>query len=186
MPVHHPTAVVGSHTLLLASFETVDVRAAYDLAHGPRGDRLRHMASHRMGAQMDLRRFAIAWIAPLVLVACAGAVSTPAPVPARTDPPAAATASPAASTVVLPASAVGAATIKDTAFHPATLDVAAGTTVTWTNLDGFGHSVTADDGSFDSGTVSGGATFNHVFDTPGTYAYHCTIHSGMHGIITVH
>lgn len=139
---------------------------------------------------MNPRRLAIAMIATLVLVACSGPAATPAPTKAPTNPPAAtqaaATPAPAASSAATPAAAAGAATIKDRAFHPTTLDVAIGTTVTWTNQDEFGHTVTADDGSFDSGTVSGGATFSQVFDTAGTFAYHCKIHSGMHGTITVH
>ena len=136
---------------------------------------------------MNPRRLAIVWIAPLVLVACGSTAATPAPTPVPTKAPAAATTAPAASSAASPVgAAVAAATIKDFAFHPATLDVAVGTTVTWTNQDGNGHTVTADNGSFDSGTVSGGATFSQVFDTVGTFAYHCKIHSSMHGTITVH
>jgi len=140
---------------------------------------------------MNPRRLAIAVVAPLILVACASTAptpaATPAPVPTHTNPPAAATPAPVASSAATPVgAAVGAATIKDLAFHPATLDVAVGTTVTWTNQDGFGHTVTADDGSFGSGTLNGNATFSQVFATAGTFAYHCKIHSSMHGTITVH
>jgi plastocyanin len=132
---------------------------------------------------MPTRRMAIALIAPLILVACSSATQTSAPTAVHTNPPAAASAAPPASTAA-PASA-GAVTIMGFAFKPATLDVAVGTTVTWTNQDSVGHTVTADDGSFDSGTVNGGATFSQVFSTAGTFAYHCKIHSSMHGTITV-
>ena len=50
--------------------------------------------------------------------------------------------------------------IKDMAFSPATLNVTAGTTVTWTNNDAMTHTVTADDASFDSGNVAAGATYH--------------------------
>ena len=69
--------------------------------------------------------------------------------------------------------------VVDFAFNPATLTVAAGTTVTWTNTGSVSHTVTADDGSFDSGTLPSGGTFQHRFATPGTYAYHCNIHHSM-------
>lgn len=41
------------------------------------------------------------------------------------------------------------------------------------------HTVTADDGSFDSGTLVGGQSFTFTFTKPGTFAYRCTIHSQM-------
>jgi len=75
--------------------------------------------------------------------------------------------------------------IADFSYAPAALTVQAGTTVTWTNAGPSIHTVTADDGSFDSGTVSSGSTFSHTFATPGTFTYHCAIHDSMHGTITV-
>lgn len=71
------------------------------------------------------------------------------------------------------------------AFSPASMTIKAGTALTWTNADNVTHTVTADDGSFDSGNVASGATFSHTFATAGTFAYHCNIHSSMHGTITV-
>jgi plastocyanin len=75
--------------------------------------------------------------------------------------------------------------IADRAFGPATLEIAAGTTVTWTNNDGTAHTVTADDGSFDSENLDPGATYSFTFDTPGTYTYHCDYHSSMTATIVV-
>ncbi len=71
--------------------------------------------------------------------------------------------------------------------------ITAGTTVTWVNEDSFGHTVTADDGSFDSGNVAGGASWSYTFDEPGTYPYYCVPHSwqedgawkGMTGVVIV-
>jgi len=82
-----------------------------------------------------------------------------------------------------PASA--AVSISNFAFDPGVLEIAAGTTVTWTNNDGANHTVTADDGSFDSGSFGSGATFSFTFDTPGTFTYHCDIHSNMTGSVVV-
>jgi plastocyanin len=90
---------------------------------------------------------------------------------------------PPGSTIV--PSATVSVTIDNFAFSPATLDVAAGTTVTWTNEQDVTHTVTADDGSFDSGNIASGATFSHTFDAAGTIAYHCAIHPTMKASITV-
>ena len=75
--------------------------------------------------------------------------------------------------------------IANFAFAPASLTVAVGTAVTWTNSDSTGHTVTADDGSFASDKLATGATFEETFTEAGTYAYHCSIHSSMTGTITV-
>ncbi len=71
------------------------------------------------------------------------------------------------------------------AFEPASLEVAIGTPVTWTNQDGTQHTVTAADGSFDSGALAEGDTFSQTFDTAGTYSYACKFHSSMKATITV-
>ena len=70
-------------------------------------------------------------------------------------------------------------------FDAPELTVAAGTTVTWTNDDSAEHSVVAEDTSFISDNLAKGATFDHTFDTPGTFPYICGIHSRMKGTITV-
>ena len=71
------------------------------------------------------------------------------------------------------------------AFSPKTITVTVGDTVTWTNSDSTSHTATADDGSFDTGTLGNGATGSATFSTAGTFAYHCAIHSSMTGAITV-
>jgi len=76
--------------------------------------------------------------------------------------------------------------INDFAFTPSPVTVTAGSTVTWTNnQSGVAHTVTADDGSFDSGRLGTGQTFSMTFSAAGTVAYHCSIHPFMHGTITV-
>jgi plastocyanin len=74
-------------------------------------------------------------------------------------------------------------TIADFTFAPQTLTVPSGTTVTWTNADGVGHSILGD--SFSSETFDGGATFSYTFDTPGEYTYACGLHPAMTGTIVV-
>jgi plastocyanin len=85
-----------------------------------------------------------------------------------------------------PAAGGSAVSIANFAFALASMTVAVGTTVTWTNNDSAGHTVTADDGSFKSDALATGATFSQTFATAGTFAYHCAIHSSMKGTITVH
>jgi plastocyanin len=77
------------------------------------------------------------------------------------------------------------AEIYDFEFEPADLSVSVGTTVTWENEGPTSHTVTADDGSFDSTPIVAGASFSHTFDTAGTFAYHCAIHPEMTGTVTV-
>jgi len=78
-----------------------------------------------------------------------------------------------------------AVTIASFAFSPASLTVTAGDSVTWSNNDSTGHTATAGDGSFDTGTIAPGATASVTFATAGTFAYACTIHPTMTGTIVV-
>lgn len=80
--------------------------------------------------------------------------------------------------------AAGAVRIADFAFAPDSLSAEVGQSVRWTNQDGTAHTVTADDGAFDSGSLAGGKEFSFAFDRAGTYAYHCNIHPGMKGTVT--
>lgn len=75
--------------------------------------------------------------------------------------------------------------VKNMAFSPASLSVTPGTTITWVNNDGVAHTVTADDGSFDSGSIAPGNSFTHTFSSAGTVNYHCSIHPMMKGAVTV-
>jgi plastocyanin len=63
--------------------------------------------------------------------------------------------------------------------------VPAGSTVTVMNMDNVAHTVTADDGSFDAVIKAGASTTFTAPAKPGTYTYHCTYHSNMHGTLTV-
>jgi plastocyanin len=95
------------------------------------------------------------------------------------------TPTPSATATPTPAAKQVSATIQNVAFSPNPITVARGTTVTWTNLDGVAHTVTADDGSWGSGTLGHGATYSHVFTSPGSYTYHCAIHPFMKDTVVV-
>jgi len=75
--------------------------------------------------------------------------------------------------------------IKDFAFKPDKMTVKTGTKVTWTNGDGFDHTVTATDKSFDSDHIAPKASFTRTFDQPGTFTYLCNIHNSMTGTVIV-
>jgi len=73
--------------------------------------------------------------------------------------------------------------MKNSVFSPSSLEVNINATVTWVNDDNMVHTVTADNGSFDSGDIAPGAKFNYTFTNTGTFSYHCVHHSGMTGTI---
>jgi plastocyanin len=77
------------------------------------------------------------------------------------------------------------ATISNFSFWPDPVTIPVGATVKWTNDDGVTHTVTADDGSFDSGPKGPHSTFTQTFSQVGTVAYHCAIHTSMHGTVKV-
>jgi len=84
-----------------------------------------------------------------------------------------------------PVATTTAVAIADYAFKPATVTIAAGARVVWTQKDDDPHTVTADDGSFDSKGLGQGDTFAHVFTKPGRYPYHCSAHPFMKGVVIV-
>ena len=84
-----------------------------------------------------------------------------------------------------PARAPEQVSIEFSAYGPSQLDVLPGETVLWSNVSQRTHTVTSDTGLFDSGHVGTGGRFAFRFTTPGTYRYHCTIHSSITGEIDV-
>ncbi|MGD1838078.1 MAG: cupredoxin domain-containing protein, partial [Nitrososphaeraceae archaeon] len=88
---------------------------------------------------------------------------------------------------------VGSANPDNAEFYiPTDLEISSGTTVTWTNDDNTLHTATSGDpntmtpdGTFDSGFMAAGATFEHTFDEAGTFPYFCTLHPFMTGTVTV-
>lgn len=121
------------------------------------------------GRRPVVTKVAGAFLAGLLLAACSSPKASP--------PPASPSASPAP---------VGAQVdIHNIAFNPTTVTVTVGSAVEWKFDDGtIPHTVTADDHSFDSGTLTSG-TYRHTFTTPGTVSYHCTIHASMVATVKV-
>jgi len=70
-------------------------------------------------------------------------------------------------------------------FAPNRLEIAAGTTVRWTNNDQLVHTISADDGSWDSGPVEPGKSWSHTFTQAGEFAFHCTPHPFMKAVVVV-
>ena len=75
--------------------------------------------------------------------------------------------------------------IVDVAYQPGSILVQAGDTVTWTNTGSTPHTVTADDGSVDSGPLAPRASFSQTFPATGLFTYHCAIHPQMTGAVTI-
>jgi len=73
-------------------------------------------------------------------------------------------------------------TIGDSTFSPKNVTINPGDTVKWVNNSSLSHTVTSDNGSFDSGTIAAGQTFSALFNAPGNYAYHCKFHGGIGGV----
>jgi plastocyanin len=75
--------------------------------------------------------------------------------------------------------------IHNFAFAPAVLTVARGTTITWTNADEDPHTVTATGRAFHSAALDTGNRFSFTFNTPGEFAYFCSLHPHMTGKVVV-
>lgn len=131
-------------------------------------------------------------------VAAAPAAATTAPAAADAAPaaddvaPVATEAAPAADTTPAAADAAPAAAvdtpvdIRDFAFNPNPVEIAAGGSVTWTNQDAVPHTATGVDRAvLQSGTIQPGASFTQEFDTPGTFDYFCEFHGNMKGQVIV-
>ena len=71
-------------------------------------------------------------------------------------------------------------------YRPMRLDVVRGETVRWSNNSVRRHTVTADDGSFDSGSLGTGEAYERRFDASGEHPYHCWLHPGITGAVSVH
>jgi plastocyanin len=70
-------------------------------------------------------------------------------------------------------------------YEPDPVVVQAGGKVIWQNEDTAPHTATADDGSFDTGTIDKGKIGSATFKEPGTFTYFCEIHPTMHGTVEV-
>lgn len=121
-----------------------------------------------------LTRFAAVTALVLAAAACGQSSSptNPSPMPSSSG-----------STVSIVA---GASTKTSNAYAPNPISVSRGTTVMWMNNDTVTHTSTSDTGGWNSGAIAPGASFNFTFQSAGTFAYHCQIHPGMVGTVSVH
>lgn len=81
--------------------------------------------------------------------------------------------------------ATSAINIMDFQFAPQSVTVNQGDTVQWTNTGPSSHTTTSNTGIWDSGSMSSGQSFSQVFNTAGTFSFHCTLHPFMTGSIIV-
>jgi plastocyanin len=121
-------------------------------------------------------------ICVVLFSSCAGGNATTSAPPPPTEPP-----TPTATPTPTPVVGVTHVSITITAkFQPANIQVPVGTTVTWTNNDNVGHTVTFRNGMKDSGRIdAGGGTFRYTFASKGIFPYYCTIHPDMVGVVIV-
>ncbi len=87
--------------------------------------------------------------------------------------------------VATPEGADAVVAMRQITLAPREVRIRAGQSVAWANHDPLGHTITADDHSWDSGEVQPGANFVRRFDRPGRYPYHCTPHPQMRGVVVV-
>jgi len=78
-----------------------------------------------------------------------------------------------------------AVTIKNFDYSPMDLNIAAGTTVVWKNLDGEPHTIASVDGMFRSPALDQNDSYSFTFNRTGTFRYICSIHPKMRATITV-
>ncbi len=102
--------------------------------------------------------------------------------PPRERTPASASAS-ARDVAAARAAASGSVAMEDFRFSPATVTVAAGESVTWTNRGEATHTATGD--GFDTGEVASGKSGSATFASAGNFSYACSIHPEMRGMVRV-
>ena len=122
---------------------------------------------------MSLRRFALAAAVLFICSGCGSSYSTPT---TPTTPSGGGNGTPV--TIV-----GGASALTTTAYSPSPVTIAVGGSVTWTNNDNTTHTSTGS--TWNSGSIAPGGKYTATFSTAGTYTYHCTIHPGMTGTVTV-
>jgi plastocyanin len=118
-----------------------------------------------------------AGLATAVLALMAGCNSSTSTTPTVPTP------TPATANVSIP---MGARTLGANSYAPNPVTISAGTTVSWMNTDTIAHTSTADGGSFNTGTIAAGQHVEVMFNTAGSFPYHCAFHPGMVGTVVVH
>jgi plastocyanin len=127
----------------------------------------------------------------LVILAACGGDDDDSAAPPATAAPAATSASSAAGTATTAGASTGAAAggstevIKQVSFTVKEVHVAVGGTVVFDNQDTQAHTATADDGSFDTGSIAAGSQKTVTFPKAGTFAFHCSFHPFMKATVVV-
>ncbi|HEU4882805.1 MAG TPA: cupredoxin family copper-binding protein [Longimicrobium sp.] len=164
----------GLHLALPLTPHTLSIHAAntnaYTLQGLSRGEDF-----IRYGFEFTIPLTLARWFGPGAGGGAHGAAVPPPPSAPSTEP------TPSAA----PAGPVTRAGMRNMAFTPARIEIEAGGTVEWTNNDPLAHSVTAADGSFDSGLIQPGGKWSRTFTAPGTYDFNCTPHPFMKGVVIV-
>jgi plastocyanin len=138
--------------------------------------RIETMPAHRI----RLPVLAVSLVLSVALAACGSSASSSSTTSASHS--AASTSAAAAA----PATHATSVAISNYAFHPATITVAKGAKITFTNHDQTAHTATSTQtGVFDTGTVKPGASRTVTFSKPGTYTYYCQFHAFMKATVTV-
>jgi plastocyanin len=75
--------------------------------------------------------------------------------------------------------------INNYAFQPTNITIHPGDKVVWINKDDVDHTVSALNGSFDSGALDAGARFQFIFRKMGNISYRCSVHPEMKGSVKV-
>jgi len=75
--------------------------------------------------------------------------------------------------------------ITSSAYSPASLTIANGSTVTWTNNDNMVHTVTTAEGSINSGDIAPGSSYSKTFTTAGTFNYYDAHNTDMKGVLII-
>jgi plastocyanin len=127
----------------------------------------------------------------LGLVACGGGGSDSTSSEAETAPPASEESTEATGETESESAPSGEAAksekvdIVEFTYQPDPVVVQTGGKVIWQNQDTAPHTATADDGSFDTGTIENGKIGSATFKEAGTFTYFCEIHPTMHGTVEV-
>jgi len=142
---------------------------------------------------MELKPLLIAALVALSLglAACGDSGSDSTSTEVETTPPASEESSDEAGSTESEAAPSGEAAksekvdIVEFTYQPDPVVVQTGGKVIWQNQDAAPHTATADDGSFDTGTIEKGKIGSETFKDAGTFTYFCEIHPTMKGTVEV-
>ena len=121
---------------------------------------------------------------PISASTTSGSTTTVKPTTTTTAKPTTTTTAKPTTTTTVQISKTVAGSIVSFAFNPNQIVINVGDTVTWTNNDPVDHTTTSA-GNWNSGSLTFGASFSEVFNSPGTFNYFCSIHPSMTATVVV-